>query len=262
MAQPPAYVRAFSFTDYTANFPSAQQPGVRLDTEFNAVATTTAAIRANLARIQRDDGQLANASVGADQLSSEITIGLRSISDWAADTDYLVNDAAWRTGALYRCLENHTAGGSFATDLSGGKWILIYDFAAEADDIIAGAVANADITIDGNLVPTLAGDNAFTGANSYTDPSTVAVGAATTAADYAIYKPTDFGAGKPGLFLRKKAGATAWAFELDDGAGGSGQLDFVGSAILHNGAAVAAAADVADFTTSIRRARNLALTSR
>ena len=45
MAQPPAYVPAFSFTDYTANYPADQQPGVSLDNEFTHLKTTTDAIR-------------------------------------------------------------------------------------------------------------------------------------------------------------------------------------------------------------------------
>lgn len=271
MTQPTAYARAFSFTDWTANFPAIPQPGVRLDTEFNAIATTFAQYRTNLALLQRDDGHLANNSVGADQISPEVTLGLRSVADWATAEDYLVNDAVWRGGALYRCIVEHTAAAAFATDLAALKWALVYDFADAIGDAIDQAVADADITIDGNLVPTKAGNNTLTGNNIlqgttlFSALPTVAVGGATTAGDYAAWKPTDYGAGKPGVFLRKKALAGEWELELDDGAGGSGTLDIVvasATALTLNGAPLATAASVTALETDIRRARNFSLTAR
>ncbi|CAB4120944.1 hypothetical protein UFOVP4_23 [uncultured Caudovirales phage] len=39
MAQPSPYERIFSFTGVSTATPNAQQPGVQLDAEFNAVRT-------------------------------------------------------------------------------------------------------------------------------------------------------------------------------------------------------------------------------
>lgn len=81
MPQPSAYERVFSFTDYTANHPADQQPGVRLDTEFDAIATTTDEIRENLALLQRDDGALANGVVTEDSLAPALLTGLRAVAN-------------------------------------------------------------------------------------------------------------------------------------------------------------------------------------
>ena len=40
MSQPPPYTRGFGFTDWSASYPTAQQPGTAIDAEFNAVALT------------------------------------------------------------------------------------------------------------------------------------------------------------------------------------------------------------------------------
>lgn len=43
---------------------------------------------------------------------------------WVASKRYAKGDLAWNGGLGYKALSDHTAGSSFATDLSGGKWIL------------------------------------------------------------------------------------------------------------------------------------------
>lgn len=277
MAQPPAYARVFSFTNWTANSPQTPQPGVRLDTEYDAIGVTLAAVRTNLALIQRDDGALRNESVGPDQLSPELTLGLRSVSDWATATAYIANDAVWTSNKLYRCLLAHTSTASFATDLAAAKWDEILDLAPYAEAAAEIAVTQEvldgiDLEVDlGPINTALAGkaglttNNAFSGNNTFAGTSTFAiapisaVATAVTAADYWAAKPTDYGAGKPGFFLRKKTGATAWELEIDDGAAGSGTLDIVTTALTWNGVALATAADITDFETAIRRVKHLAL---
>ena len=67
MTQPPVYSRSFDF----ARFTPAQVPefGVRTNAEFDALAGVHTAVRASLARIQRDDGALANEVVSPEALS-------------------------------------------------------------------------------------------------------------------------------------------------------------------------------------------------
>ena len=75
MAQPPTYNRVTSFTNYQSLNPTTPLPASSVDQEFNAVKTTLDALNTNIAQIQRDDGALANDSVGLDQLSAEVTVG-------------------------------------------------------------------------------------------------------------------------------------------------------------------------------------------
>jgi hypothetical protein len=268
MPQPPAYNRAFSFSDYTTNYPSTPQPGVRLDTEFNALATSINAIRTNLALIQRDDGFLASGSVGPDQISAALTIGLRSVRTWATGTAYVVNDAVWVSGhKLYRCLVAHTSAASFATDLAASRWTLVLDMSLYVQSAVNAAIAAGTINVgvDTSTFASLAGNNTFEGSNVFEGPTTFStlpsteIDTAETPADYGSWKPTDYGAGKPGVFLRKKAAADAWELELDDGAGGSGSLDVVVTAFTVNGATVP---DQTSIDTEIRRARVLGLVAR
>lgn len=276
MAQPPPYSRAFSFTDYTANHPSDQQPGVRLDSEYDAIKVTFDAIRVNLALIQRDDGALANGSVGPDQLDPALTLGLRSVTDWAPGHSYIANDAVWTTtGKLYRCVISHTSAAAFATDLNAGKWALVTDMEPQVQNAVNAAIAAGQITV-GVDTSTFAGkgsNNVFTGTNTFSGAATfsaaaafgalptTSIGPATSAQDYAAWRPTDYGAGKPGMFVRKKAAAGAWAIEIDDGAAGSGTLDLPATTTF-GGAAPASQAQITDLTIAIRRARNLAINAR
>lgn len=269
MPAPVPYARAFSFTDYTANHPSAQQPGVSLDNEFNAVAASITSVNARLALVQRADGRLANNSVGPEQVSLELTLGLRSVSDWGTGRAYVANDAVWASAKLYRCLLAHTSAAAFATDLAAGKWSLILDVQPYVPTAVNAAIAAGQITV-GVDTSTFAGKgstNVFTGGNTFQAATTfsalptTSINTAVTAADYGAWKPTDYGAGKPGVFLRKKATAGLWALEVDDGVGGGGILDLPATATL-GGATPALASQVTSLSTSIRRARNAGLTRR
>jgi hypothetical protein len=127
MSQPTPYTRKFSFTnDQTAN-PSTKTPGNQLDIEYNAILLTLNQTLSNLALIQRDDGQLANGSVGADQLAPGLATGVSPATIWASPINYASNATVFFGYKLYRALVSHISG-VFATDLAAGKWVLIGDF--------------------------------------------------------------------------------------------------------------------------------------
>lgn len=128
MAQPTKYQRMASFTNLQALSPTAPLPGATVDAELNSVKVTTDQIVDNLALIQRDDGALANGSVGLDQLSEEIEVGWQAPGVWVTATAYVVGNTVFQGSAFYRVLVAHTAG-VFATDLAAGKWELIVDLA-------------------------------------------------------------------------------------------------------------------------------------
>ena len=68
MTQPAPYVRHSSFTG-SSPYRDATL-GAAMDVEFNAVKATLDQVLYNISIIQRDDGQLANQSVGPDQLNA------------------------------------------------------------------------------------------------------------------------------------------------------------------------------------------------
>jgi hypothetical protein len=118
VSQPPPYSPSHSFiSDVT----TGTFPGQALDVEFNKIATVTDAIETNIALIQRDDGTLANASVGFDQLSPALqTSGIAPANAWLTGTAYLAGAGVVQAGSLYRTLVFHTFG-VFATDLATGN---------------------------------------------------------------------------------------------------------------------------------------------
>lgn len=129
MAQPATYNRQYSFTNFQALNPTTPLPAIQLDLELNTVKITLDQIEANLALIQRDDGQLASASVGLSQLKSEVQVGLNTPTPWVTAHAYALNDSVFFLNAFYRSLIAHTSG-TFATDLASSKWLLIADFGA------------------------------------------------------------------------------------------------------------------------------------
>jgi hypothetical protein len=103
--QPPPYNRSFSFSNLQAQNPTAVPPGNSIDLELNNVKANSDGFLANLARIQRDDGALANGSVSFDQLSPALqTAGLAPALPWVAGTAYSVNASVTSGSAFYRCL--------------------------------------------------------------------------------------------------------------------------------------------------------------
>lgn len=126
MGQPTAWSKTTDFSDYATAHPSAPFAAPELDTELDNARTTVGQLRTNIALIQRDDGELANESVGIDQLADE-TLALFSLTaaevrgDWVTATAYAVGDVVGKSGVAYICVTAHTSG-TFSTDLAAAKW--------------------------------------------------------------------------------------------------------------------------------------------
>jgi hypothetical protein len=131
VSQPTPYDRQASFTTIQQEFPTDPLPGDDVDAELNAVKQTLDEILNNLALIQRDDGELANDSVGLDQLSAEVTIGFDAPAHWAAATDYDEFDAVFYAQKFYICTVAHTSSSAFITDAD--NWDEIADFTQIGD---------------------------------------------------------------------------------------------------------------------------------
>jgi hypothetical protein len=127
MAQPTAYNRVFSFTNFATDAPADPLPGTQVDAELNAVKQTLDETLTNLALLQRDDGRLANETVGRDQLTASIQLGFEAPTPWETGVSYAVSDTVFQGGRFYECETAHIAG-VFATDLGAGKWTLLADF--------------------------------------------------------------------------------------------------------------------------------------
>lgn len=127
MPQPPPYSRAFDFSVFAPA--TVPEHGVRTNAEYDNIATTLAAVRTNLARIQRDDGRLANASVYLETLHNSLRAyfgGFTPRGTWGAATAYAVKDSVTGPdGDTYICVTAHTSG-VFATDLAANRWQALF----------------------------------------------------------------------------------------------------------------------------------------
>jgi hypothetical protein len=97
----------------------------RVDAELANIETHPGETLANLALIQRDDGQLTDGLVEYYNLSAPARRRSRHEVDprglWATATAYVVNDMVDVAGSSYICAIAHTSG-TFATDYAAGKW--------------------------------------------------------------------------------------------------------------------------------------------
>lgn len=125
MSQPPKYAPVYSFAAEMGT-----TTGVHLDAEFASVASVIGAIEANLALIQRDDGGIANQSVGANAFTSDALALIGSAAKWTplgfwlTGTNYVVGNVVETGSTSYVCSVAHTAG-TFAVDHAAGYWVVI-----------------------------------------------------------------------------------------------------------------------------------------
>jgi hypothetical protein len=127
MSQPTAYNRQYNFTNYQSLHPSDPLPAPQVDAELNAVKTNLDGLNANIAVIQRDDGQLANQIVTPDSLATSVLSMMASWTvrgAWVTATSYAQKDMVQNAGVVYVCFVAHTSG-TFATDLAAGKWVIL-----------------------------------------------------------------------------------------------------------------------------------------
>lgn len=127
MAQPASWSSTTSYTTYATQHPSAPFPPASLDTDFAALGVTISEILANLVLIQRDDGQLANASVTVNALATDtknLIGGWNPRGAWVTATNYAVKDMVTPSGGTltYVCAVANTSGATFAADLALGYW--------------------------------------------------------------------------------------------------------------------------------------------
>ena len=167
MAQPRDYTRQYNFNDFQATNPDDPLPGNQIDAELNTVKLTLDDLNANIAKIQRDDGKLGNASVHKDAFDQAALALINSDftprGDWVAARAYAVNDAVDFNGATYVATVGHTSSAAFATDDAADRWLLI---------------ANAAISGTGSAVDKFEGDGnttAFTLSYNYTTETAVQV---------------------------------------------------------------------------------------
>ena len=252
MTQPVAYVRAYNFTSFSAAFPSTPQPGVKLDAEFNGIKATTDAIRANLAKIQRDDGRLANGSVSLDQVGSDVLMLVGTSwtvrGPWAAATLYAVGDVVSSAGTTYACGVAHTST-VLATDVVAGRWVVLWsssgvvpsDASVTTAKIADGAVTAAKLAFTSlSLSGTISGAGGLS-AGTATPGAYIVAGATNAGAAYLSIARTTVAQGVVGV--RLDGGVGGGVFEVRQ-AGGSNDLSIYNGGLAANQLTLTAAGPI------------------
>tara|TARA_Y100001978_G_scaffold114258_1_gene101849 strand:+ start:1190 stop:3931 length:2742 start_codon:yes stop_codon:yes gene_type:complete len=156
MAQPTKYTRQFNFNDFQTTSPADPLPAVQVDNELNAAKTNLDGLNSNIAKIQRDDGLLANQSVHKNSLDTDVLalIGLSGYTvsgNWSASNAYTAGTLVNFNDATYLATVAHTSGTVFATDKDAGKWILLanaaIDTSASAVDKFEGTGSQTVFTL-------------------------------------------------------------------------------------------------------------------
>jgi len=154
-AVPKPYNRVHVFGSASSNNPANPIQGTDLDAEYNAVEIALDQTQARLAQIQRDDGQLANGSVGPDQLSPDAIIYIEEIAGDAAQdvidagladmeaikdqTEALKDEAEAAAAQAQVCADQSCACAAAAADSAEDAEDSAEDSAAEADNAAASA---------------------------------------------------------------------------------------------------------------------------
>lgn len=142
MAQPTPYDRQANFSDEEALNPTTKTPGASLDAEYNAVKISLDQTQANLALIQRDDGLLANGSVGADQLAPSLSIGFTLRGVWEAPESYVIGDGVVYDSGFWRAAESHVSTLAAPPSLSNPQWTFLYSII----DIVPVSIPDGSVT--------------------------------------------------------------------------------------------------------------------
>jgi hypothetical protein len=159
MAAPVPYDRLKNFTQYALEHTEDPYNASDHDAELNAVQRTIAGILMNRALIQRDDGALANHSVHPDSLSTATLLLIEAAGSatglaglvrglWVSATSYLPGQIVQNGSTSYIAALAHVSG-TFATDFTAGKWIILGETAAAGASVVsftpAGSISSINV---------------------------------------------------------------------------------------------------------------------
>lgn len=80
MADPNTYTPGYDFSDFSAHSPNSQQPGDRMDVEFENISDAIGSLVDAVKDVRRSDGALKNGIVTYDSLSAALILNLGAVS--------------------------------------------------------------------------------------------------------------------------------------------------------------------------------------
>lgn len=146
---------ATSYTAIEQSVGDGSLPGQELDVDLAALRDSVAAVIAFLKAFTRSDGRLANGTVTADTLASDILLGVSPPAPWETGRPYAPPETVFSGNRFYIAATSHTSS-DFATDLASGRWVLLADFvppgggllaANNLGDLVDAAAARANLLL-------------------------------------------------------------------------------------------------------------------
>lgn len=184
MAYPKPPQVSTSYTAKERELGDGSLPGQELDVDFANFQGSIEDLIGFLRGFTRADGQLANGSVGAEQLSSDLAIGFEPPSPWETGVSYSPGETVFHQNKFYMCEIAHTSS-DFQVDFDAGRWRLLADFTEELQDAIdaANAAAASEAAAAGSAAAASASETAAAGhASAAAGSETAAAGSASAAA--------------------------------------------------------------------------------
>lgn len=114
-ATPTPYNVTTDFSDHSDNFPTTPHSGADIDVELANIETALDETQARLLEIQNDDGSVQNASIGLDQLKTEVSNRLTG-----SGSDSVTNDSTVSGASVSDALETVKAVADAALPKAGG----------------------------------------------------------------------------------------------------------------------------------------------
>lgn len=177
MTYPTKYTRQYDFQSYQGSNPTRPLPGDKVNVDLNAVGSSVDEIVEFLKTSIRADGQLANGSVGVNQLDATFEIGFSLPTTWEAGVSYTTDSTVFYADAFYHANVAHTSTDGFDET----KWDLVVDFGAQADAAATSATAALTSQNAAAASATTATTQATASAASATAAASSATGAASSA---------------------------------------------------------------------------------
>lgn len=107
-----------------------------MDQELERIALTINEIRQRLQMIQRDDGEVANKTIGIDQLKAELLAGVNPPTEWAPETIYSPGDTVVTGTSWLLTREQHLSSPTIQQDIDAGYWFTLIDLTIPIDNLI------------------------------------------------------------------------------------------------------------------------------
>ena len=130
------YIKTTDFQEFQNVNPNNPLPATDVDRELENVELTIDEIRQRLQMIQRDDGQVANRTIGVEQLKAELISGVNPPEPWEPTAIYVVGDTVVTNTSWHFCKVDHTSSATIEPDLAAGYWYTLIDLTVPINNLI------------------------------------------------------------------------------------------------------------------------------